>query len=340
MEKQLVSLDEIAKRDTEVYNCLISFYGHTATANEINDLGYSTTESSVRRWRKANCHQYSQSAQDEAEAKGTSLLTTYSPRHSRPLEAISAPSEAPNVLIIDIEVAPMIVWCWDLWNPKLSPDSVMKEKEILCFAAKWLGKDEIIFRSKDKSLTQMIDELHYLLNKADIVIHYNGVKFDIPHINTLFLTHGLNSPSSFKQIDLLKVVRKQFKFSSNSLNFVCRELGLAVKKNHGGSDTWLKCMDGDPEAWKTMQKYNENDVVITEELYKYLLPWIPDHPNVGLFNASAKVESCPTCGHAEALIQSGYYFTSVSRYPKYVCGFCGSWSRENSKDMGTTLKGI
>ena len=80
--------------------------------------------------------------------------------------------------------------------------------------------------------------IHGLLNDADAVVHYNGTKFDIPTLNKEFLLHSFNPPSPYKQIDLLRVVRSNFRFPSNKLDYVAQRLNLGKKHEHEGHELW------------------------------------------------------------------------------------------------------
>ena len=96
----------------------------------------------------------------------------------------------------------------------------------------------------------MLREIHKMLDKADAVCHYNGTRFDIPTLNKEFLLHNMLRPAPYKEIDLLKVARNQFKFTSNKLDYVVNALGLGGKVKHRGHDLWLGCMNNDLECWK------------------------------------------------------------------------------------------
>jgi hypothetical protein len=39
-------------------------------------------------------------------------------------------------------------------------------------------------------------------------------------------------------------------------------------------------MNGDDKAWREMKKYQVQDVVLLEELYQVLLPWLPGSSSV------------------------------------------------------------
>ena len=200
----------------------------------------------------------------------------------------------------------------------------MESSYVLCYAAKWLDSDSIIFDSVHKSKPKkMLKGIHGLLDEADAVVHYNGTKFDIPTLNKEFLLHRYNPPSPYKQIDLLRVVRSQFRFPSNKLDYVAQRLGLGKKQEHEGHELWVKCMNGDRNAWQRMEDYNIQDVVLLEDLYNTILPWIKNHPNQNLHSESV---CCPTCGQ-QNLQKRGTAISSTGTYQRYQCKSCGSWSQ-------------
>src|SRR5690606_40576567 len=123
-------------------------------------------------------------------------------------------------------------------------------------------------------------------------------RFDLPRLNTEFVMMGLTPPAPYRSIDLLKVVRQNFQFTSNKLAYVSEQLGLTGKVKHEGHELWIKCMAGDPKAWAKMKKYNVQDVRLLEELYEKPKPWIKAHPNWGLYSDTQDTV-CPTCGSAD-----------------------------------------
>lgn len=231
-----------------------------------------------------------------------------------------------KILHLDIESSPNTAHVWGLWQQNVSINQLMESSYVLCYAAKWHGSDEIIFDSVHQSRPKtMLKGIHGLLNEADAVVHYNGTKFDIPTLNKEFILHNYNPPSPYKQIDLLRVVRSQFRFPSNKLDYVAQRLGLGKKHEHEGHELWVKCMNGDKDAWKRMEDYNIQDVVLLEQLYNKLLPWIKNHPNQNLFNESVV---CPTCG-SHHLQKRGTAISTAGVYQRYQCKSCGSWSQGN-----------
>jgi DNA polymerase elongation subunit (family B) len=229
-----------------------------------------------------------------------------------------------KTLLLDIETSPNTVHCWGLWQQNVSINQIMESSKTLCYAAKWLGEEDIYFDSVQQSKPKtMLKGIHGLLESADAVIHYNGTKFDIPTLNKEFLLSKLLPPSPYKQIDLLRVVRSNFRFPSNKLDYVSQRLGLGKKHAHEGHDLWVKCMNGDKDAWKRMEEYNIQDVVLLESLYDNLLPWIKNAPNRNLYQ---DITGCPTCGSTH-LQKRGTAVSTTGTYQRYQCRDCGSWSQ-------------
>jgi DNA polymerase elongation subunit (family B) len=234
-----------------------------------------------------------------------------------------------KILFLDIETKPNVAHVWGLWKQNVSLNQLMESSEMMCYAA--LNEDGMHFKKEgdDRYLTH----LWTLLDEADVVVHYNGAKFDIPTINKEFLLVGMSPPSTYRQVDLLNVVKRQFRFPSNKLAYVSEALGIGGKTPHEGHTLWVRCMAGDKSAWEDMEEYNKNDVVLLEKLYHTLMPWIPSHPNYGLYIEDATSPVCPNCGE-EHLQKRGFAYTNLSKFQRYCCMDCGKWcrSRKNIAD--------
>lgn len=238
-----------------------------------------------------------------------------------------------RTLAIDIETAPHTVYVWGMWKQHVNLDQVVETGRVMCFAAQWVGEESepAFWSEKHHGHRRMIGEARNLLDSADAVIHYNGTKFDIPMLNREFVKYRLHPPAPYHEIDLLKTVRRKFKFGRNSLDSVLRELELGQKVKHRGFGLWVDCMGGDEAAWEEMKKYNLADVTEMVKLYDRLLPWLNSHPNVALYNGTA-APTCPKCG-SEAVHRRGYAYTKTQRYQRYCCQDCGSWSRGRQSDV-------
>jgi DNA polymerase elongation subunit (family B) len=236
-----------------------------------------------------------------------------------------------NILLLDIETAPNMATVWGLFKQNIGINQLIDSSYTLCWAAKWYGESEVIFDSVYQSRPKnMVKRIRKLLDQADAVIHYNGTKFDIPTLNKEFLEYELGPPSPFKQIDLLKTVRKQFRLPSNKLAYVAKVLGLAGKEAHMPHEMWLKCMNKDPTAWAEMEKYNRNDVVVLEQVYDRLRPWVGGHLNFSLMTGDLV---CPNC-RSDRYTRRGYCYTHAGKFSRHQCNKCGKWFRSSKSEAG------
>lgn len=234
-----------------------------------------------------------------------------------------------KILLLDIETSPNTAYVWGLYDQNISISQIIDSSEVLCYAAKWLGQEEVYFDSiMENSRRNVIRGIYGLIDSADVIVHYNGSKFDMPTLNKEFLLEGLTPPSPYKQVDLLSVARKQFRFPSNKLDYVAQALGLG-KKHETRFTLWVECMKKNPKAWEVMKAYNINDVVVLEQVYNKFLPWIKTHPNHGIYSETSLV--CPKCGGTHYQSR-GWSYTISGKYKRYQCKSCGGWF----KDAATT----
>lgn len=242
-----------------------------------------------------------------------------------------------KILLLDIETAPHRAYVWGLWRQDIALNQIEEAGYTLCWAAKWLGESKVMFASTYKyGKRRMLYEVYKLINEADTVIHYNGSKFDMPILNQEFLSLGYKPPSPVTEIDLLKVVKKRFRLPSNKLSYVTRYLGLEGKRKHKGMELWKKCMEGNRDAWREMERYNKTDITALEALYYVLLPWIPAHANYALFGGEEKM-MCPNCGSGK-MQRRGFSYTKTQRYQRFQCQACGAWSRVRYTDIDSLEK--
>lgn len=227
------------------------------------------------------------------------------------------------------------MYVWGLWDVNVGLNQIEEPGYILCWSAQWMGEKKIMFSSILDGKEQMLKAIYDLVEEADVVVHYNGTKFDMPTLNKEWAEINLPPPAPYQQIDLYKVVKKQFRFPSNKLDYVSRELGLGQKVEHKGMTLWRECMAGDKKAWATMEKYNKQDVKLLELLYHKLLPWITSHPNRALFTPASDVPSCPNCG-SNHLQRRGFHRTKTLAYQRYQCVDCGTWSKVRTAEKVDT----
>ena len=142
-----------------------------------------------------------------------------------------------KILLLDIETAPNIVHVWGLWQQNVAINQIIASGYVMCWAAKWYGNGEIMFDSVNRSRPKkMLQRIHQLIGEADVVVHYNGKSFDMPTLNKEFLTYGMLPPPPYKQIDLCVTAKREFRFPSNRLEYIARQLKIGEMIKHQGND--------------------------------------------------------------------------------------------------------
>lgn len=239
-----------------------------------------------------------------------------------------------KIILLDIETAPGLGWSWSKYDTNII--KYVQHWYMLSFAYKSLTDESVTcfalpdFPGYDKSKTNdfhLVSALWKVLDEADIVVAHNGDSFDIKKSNSRFFAHNLPAPSPYKTVDTLKALKKNFKFDSNKLGDIGEQIGAGTKVPHTGFSLWEACMEGDRRAWDKMREYNVQDVLLLEELYLKVRPWIASHPNVALYDhnvSGGTGTSCTHCGgnHTQ---RRGFNRTKTQVRQRHVCLDCRAW---------------
>ena len=238
----------------------------------------------------------------------------------------------PKILLLDIECSPTQVTTWK----KYQADAIWTVSDwyLLSFSAKWLHGKQITkglisyegYEDNRSSDRKLCEELHSLINDADLIVGHNVQRFDLPKIYTRFIKHDLPPVPKKQLIDTLRISKRVFGqgMFSHKLDDLGQFLDIGKKVSTGGWALWRGCMDGDAKAWKQLLKYNAQDVKLTEELYLKLRGWDTLHPNLNLYMRTD--EQCPKCGGTN-LVRRGYSYSSIGRASRWQCKTCYGYSQ-------------
>lgn len=109
------------------------------------------------------------------------------------------------------------------------------------------------------------EEMFKLFEKADRVIGFNSISFDVPALSPYLPPHWARLP----HFDILEKVRTAGG-KRVSLNALARAT-LNAKKNDNGENAIKYWNAGDPESLKKLRTYCEMDVAITRDIYDHAL---------------------------------------------------------------------
>lgn len=242
------------------------------------------------------------------------------------LAAAAKKNEGPKVLTLDIETMPGLCGYWNEKVPGgyISKSMIRSKPRVACFAAKWLHSKKVEFHSEyHDGRGDMLAHLWRLLDEADVLVTFNGNRFDIKHINAALALAGYTPPSPYRSVDLYSVSKSQFSYASHRLDDIAQEYGIGQKVKHEGMDLWWACFDGDDAAWGRMRKYNRMDVLLTERLLDEYggTGWVKGLPHMGQWNGNPGC--CYACGGTN-LADAGTVRTLTLSYPLKRCEDCGA----------------
>ena len=248
----------------------------------------------------------------------------------------------PKILVLDIETSPIESWTWGIWDQNVGLEQIKTEWTILSFSAKWIGQSKTIFRHTGgrgaenvRDDKELCGQLWKLLNEADIIVGQNARKFDIRKINARLAVHGYGPYSPVRVVDTMVVAKRVFGFTSHKLAWMSQYMTDTPKSKHKkfpGFELWVECLKDNPKAWEEMRKYNVIDVIATEKLYKRLVPWMHNHPNMSAYSGGEAL-ACSHCG-SEKVVKEGFHYTDAGKYQQYSCKSCGGWGHGKTNLLG------
>lgn len=230
-------------------------------------------------------------------------------------------------LFWDIETSPNVCLSFRIgYNVTLLPESIVKERAIICIGYKWEDDDHVTVlrwdaHQNDKALLKAFVKV---ANEADEMVAYNGDRYDIGWFRTRLLKHGYTPRPGYKTVDPLQWAKRLLNFNSNKLDYVAQYLGVG-KKHKTGFDLWKRIAWGrDADALKQMCDYCAQDVRVLEKVWAKLRLIAPAKTHAGVL-AGGDRWTCPHCGSANVQKHKTRYTAAGTAYHQMVCKDCGAF---------------
>lgn len=227
-------------------------------------------------------------------------------------------------LFFDIEVSANIGLFWQSgFKLNVGPESIIKERAIICICYKWEDSKEVHSLEWDSKQCdkKLLSKFVEIANSADELIGHNGDRFDLSWIRTRCLFHRIQMFPKYVTIDTLKISRSKFKFNSNKLDYIAKFLGVGqkIKTDYGmWKDIMLnKCK----VSMAKMVKYCKMDVIVLEKVFKELSNHIEAKTHYGV-TFGADRGSCPECGSDEIIINKRRTSATGVKKIQYICKTC------------------
>lgn len=217
---------------------------------------------------------------------------------------------------------------WDLngWKHtigrRIHPDDVIEWPRSICAAAKWYDERGTMFTAEweEGGHEAFMRQAWEWYDEADVVVGHNLQSFDSKHLKSAWAEYGWPAPTPWKTVDTLKVARAEFAFESNTLDALCKRLGIPAKSGKYDVATARAACAGDTAAQRKLRAYNVGDIRATEAAYNRLRPWNRSHPNLALWTDDDR--ACPACGSEKRTLLDKDAVTAVTRYAQYRCNRC------------------
>lgn len=271
------------------------------------------------------------------------------------LELSEPEKKEVRYLYWDLENSFMQGYFFGIWQVNIPISQVTKHSHLL--TAAWAVNDEepqgIRVTPEDVKTgndLEVVVKLIEAINDCDVIVTFNGKRFDVKKLNTRALFWGLPPCVMPKHIDLMQDAKRLFSFPSNSMQNVSQYLGLDGKIATGGSRLWQRCAEYEnydvcQNALEEMLTYNIQDIVATRDLHKRFMGWSKNTPNIATITKQVQGRNlkedtellCVHCGSddvskimVDGVAKKGY--TAVSSFDLYRCGEsdCRGVSRVNA----------
>jgi len=231
-----------------------------------------------------------------------------------------------DILIADIETSLMTVYTHYIGNKvSISHKQIKEHSKIISISWKWFkgkGVDALHWKESNHDDTQMLKEFNKVARGADAIVAHNGANFDIKELRGAIAIRGLaDSWCETPCIDTLSDYRRMFRFKSNRLDAIAAHIGVARKSPMEMQD-WIDVENNVPGALAKMIKYNKQDVVVLEQVYEWLEPYVvPTARTRALKCRNVKLihPKCDECGSTH-VVKYGLYYTTG--FQKYLCKSC------------------
>lgn len=236
----------------------------------------------------------------------------------------------PRICFIDLESSYNSGYFFGAYEQDINFTEIIQERHLHCAGYKFSDERTVHVISQldnrkrwKKNIHDdyhVVSELMKVIEKADIIVAHNLFGFDLPMLQGRILLNGLKPLPEIKGLDTLRIARRHFKLPYNNLNYLAKVFGLG-SKTENPKGLWRDCFEGSEKAMRQMSKYNKNDVLLLEGIFKKLMPFVK-------FPRTKEVQcQNPGCGSFEVQMR-GYDVKKTLR--RFQCKQCFAWGQQKT----------
>lgn len=184
-------------------------------------------------------------------------------------------------------------------------------------------------RCNDQTLVEWTLEK---LAKADLMVGWYSKGFDYKLLLTKCVEYRIIPPPLPQHLDLWVTPYSDWLLQSNRLENVQQFLNLPDSKTKIWKKHWKQAMSGDRKSLAYIVEHNIQDVIVLEQAYNEIRPYIKGHPTMTLIQKG----SCPVCVKG-TLESKGWRYTKTGKYRQYLCRQCKHYSRDTKRTEGVSI---
>lgn len=245
----------------------------------------------------------------------------------------------PKILYFDIETSLMKFYGFRLGEQYVSHTQLVEgEKvDIICITYCWDKGPamHLDYDYEEQDSSKMIQEFDKIVKEADIIIGQNSDSFDVKHINTQRMLHGLAPFPEWADCtdDTLKQVRRFFKLPCNKLDYMSALFGFGGKVKMAFQD-WVNIKEKNKNGLKSFNKmirYGKKDVIDTRKVFHKIRPYIKPKFNMATF---LQDHVCVHCGSKD-IHKNGTRIAGKTTYQRYHCKTHGGYAGKSPLSPST-----
>ena len=206
-------------------------------------------------------------------------------------------------LFFDIETSYVYAPVWRTGEQYIGFNNLKGEVKIICISYKWQYEDTVhtLTWNENQDDKDMIRKFIKILGSADEIIGHNHERFDLRQLRTRAIQQGVLMYPKYRTFDTLKKARKYFSFMSNKLDYLGQVLEVGRKLDHEGFALWKGVVEGETktkrkEYLKKMVDYCEQDVILLEDVFNVLMPYVDHNVNHAVLKFGYEGRwRCPEC---------------------------------------------
>ena len=259
----------------------------------------------------------------------------------------------PTILIWDLESSLLEGYFFRIWQENIPMRRIKKQAHLLSASFAYNNEPVQGYRLTPEQVKtgddfDVVCKVVEAVNNCDLMVTFNGKRFDVKLLNTRALFWGLPPVKTPKHIDLFEQAKRVFKFPSNSMQNVSMYLGENGKLETSGSNLWERCAEWEnyeecEKALIDMVTYGNQDIEATRDLYKRFQGWMKGVPNLGVITneiTENKTLRCVHCGSDDVFPMEAKTYTAVSSFDLYRCANVSCRGISRITNNGKYLTGV